>query len=215
MSPLRRAGRSWEGAQAMFGYHCHITEECLEQNREQSWSWRRYLVQLRRRWHRLSGSQAPPGQVTTWKLCTLSFSRHRYAMLMGEREHCSPPVLPEVPAPQQTHPLKAVQGPTSSPCRPSQPPRGLPLLLLPPGHLELLARYPQSPRSLQDTLHMQPTFLNLSSQDTSLHTTLIVTYVCALNFSRKHGETTVSRYGKTEILNYRTDGLVILFFFLF
>ena len=62
---------------------------------------------------------------------------------------------------------------------------------------------------------MQPTLLNLSSQDTSLHTTLIVTYVCALNFSRKHGETTVSQYGEAEVLNYRTDGLVILSLFFF
>lgn len=38
MSPLRRVGRSWEGAQATFGHHCLITEECLEQNQEQSWS---------------------------------------------------------------------------------------------------------------------------------------------------------------------------------
>ena len=77
----------------------------------------------------------------------------------------------------------------------SQPPACLPLLLT-PEQLELQARYSQSPRSLQDARQMQLTLMNLSSQDTSLHTTLIATYVYALNFSRKHGGTNVTVWGK-------------------
>lgn len=44
---------------------------------------------------------------------------------------------------------------------------------------------------------MQLTLMNLSSQDTSLHTTLAATYVYALNFSRKLEGTNVTVWGET------------------
>ena len=49
---------------------------------------------------------------------------------------------------------------------------------------------PSSRKALQKALCTQPALLNLSSQTSSLHTTLIVTHVCASNFSRKPEGTT-------------------------
>ena len=43
---------------------------------------------------------------------------------------------------------------------------------------------------------MQLTLMNLSSQGTSLHTIWIATYVYALKFSRKHGQTNVTVWKK-------------------